>query len=316
MKRLKTDELGLHPLTLQDLAFMQGSYFEGFKELIKSIAGTTPCILWGLEESYRTTGVFPFIQNWADLSAGSIWDGNEIVPHLASSINTGSTPISPVWRMHYDENPTVLPPVTYRNGVSKSVYREKYAYSDNVVIAGNTIVLSSLFRLDAILKSRLGIDAANNQISNIKGASNLVASIKDIVGVFPTVPNGFAFQSLADLVENIEDHKANGTHDWAAIDNNPFLASATFNINNVPTSSQMQIISWTHNLGHMNYSALISLEHYDPSGTIGSVQFKGATAIMQDRANNSCNFRVFIPNLTVAISGFVGGYLKVYLTAR
>lgn len=217
MKRLKTDELGLHPLTLQDFGFIQDSYFEGFKQTIKALVGNTPCVLWGMVEAASMVGLPPFTNTLFHLSEGAYWDGNEILYHQDSyvSIPGSSIFVSLPWRVNIDTNQNVLPPITYKNGQLKYVYRERYAWSGNT--PGSGILLSSVPRLDTLLKQRLGINTINTNIANL--VNDLANANGNIQGLI---------QDLANTNQNLNDHINQGGHTYKKISDRPFLYGSAY----------------------------------------------------------------------------------------
>lgn len=215
MKRLKTDEFGQHPLTLQDFGYIEDSFFEGFKLLVKALAGNTPCILWGIEELLPVqVGLPPFSMWQMQLSEGAYWDGNEIIYHQVSFAYS-SSPFSPLWRLNVDENQNVLPAIPYRNGVMKSVYRERYAWSSNMFSTG--AILSSIPRLENLLKAKLGVNTLENQMSTAQNdIQNLIGNIQGLI------------QDLANTNQNINDHINQGGHTYKKITDRPFLYGSAY----------------------------------------------------------------------------------------
>lgn len=170
MKRLDASQLGGHPLTLNDFAFLQNANIEAFKRTINAIVGNKPCILSGIiPEPPTNIGGSNF--QW-ELSEGLYWDGEELLWHEVNYQITG--PVSSgIWRLEKSVNNTVLPPLVYRNGLSKNVYLDSICVSN---LNGSTgTVLNNIVRLDDELKARLGINAINLLLTTARGnIDNLV----------------------------------------------------------------------------------------------------------------------------------------------
>lgn len=220
MKRIKTDELGLHPLTLQDVEYLQSSYFDGFKQTIVALVGNSPCILWGMQKSLSTS----FGNTLATISEGVYWDGTEILRHSQTVLTYPSSTFNPqVYLIPIIDN-AVLPPVVYKNGQAKNVYTEKYIESTNIV--SSTINLDAQLRLDNILKGRMGIPAILTNISTLQSTLTIINSGPANGNINQWVRD--IEQSLATLVQDFNDHVSIGGHPYQAITNKPFIHGSAF----------------------------------------------------------------------------------------
>lgn len=216
MLRLKTTELGGHPLTLNDFGYLQGSIMEGLKAFINSMVGNKPCILWGIvPEPPMNIGGSNF--QW-ELSDGLYWDGEELLFHTINyQVTTASGNPTGTWRLEKAVNNSVLPPLVYRNGQTKHVYLDGYCASN---MNGSTgMVLDTIVRLDDELKARLGIVTLNSLMTTLStNVSNLI-----------TGHNQQEFKINA-LDQQLSNHiiPGGGGHPWGDISNKPYLHGSAY----------------------------------------------------------------------------------------
>lgn len=323
MKKLVSTELGGHPLTLKDVGFVQDAMYDAVKLQVISLVGTSPCILWGMKKTFSSNTTNTIF----NVSAGAYWDGNEILKHQAATLLYPLNVFNPQVYLVINTNNSVLPPAVYKNGQTKYIYQEKIVVSINLAIS--TINLDAQPRLDDILKSRMGISGETGINAKLEKAMADILYLNDLSGISGgTDLNNFIQGWYRDWIDHIDGYGS--YHHWNHIEGKPILGKYCANINNVPKATgigastpinvQFQDITINHNLtasGYVtgiNYSAIMSIEHYDPNGYPIS-NFMGATAFMYSRAPNSCVFRVYFPNLITALSG-VKGSLNIMITTR
>lgn len=209
MRKLKTDELGLHPLTLQDLGYLQSSVLDGLSLLANSLTGSQPCILSGIQlvEVYNIGGSnFQY-----EVTEGIYWSGSELLFH-EYSYHVG--PISSTVRLQILET-NLLTPVTYKSGVSKNVY--KYGYVETNLTIG--LDLDNIPRLETILEQRLGVNVLKSDVNTAKA---------NIIGLLNNVNNIIATMNAID--QQLQNHllPGGGGHPWSDISSKPYSHGSAY----------------------------------------------------------------------------------------
>lgn len=136
MNNLKLDEQGGHPLTLDDLAFLQHAYTEAFKNVLIGLDE-------GVSVGYKLFGATAYYDGSTDtmwLSEGAvvIRYSNLAEVFYVPNHNTGIAPAdfnNPYWR---DDISNLAPsPVTYKNLAAKNVHKQRRL---TLGVTGNNIL--------------------------------------------------------------------------------------------------------------------------------------------------------------------------------
>jgi hypothetical protein len=213
MNFLKTTETGGHPLTLNDLGWIQGSVLQGLQFLINGIVGNKPCIIYGLEVigPYNVGG-----SNFqSEITEGVYWDGNELLFHQYNfGVNNNSS--NHTWKISRLEE-TLSPNVTFKNGQSKGVYKRGVCSSELDGATGTDV--TTIARLDNELKSRLGINALTSQYNGLQNlVNNIVTNINN------------AWVSINGIDQQLTTHltPGGGGHPWSDISNKPYSHGSAY----------------------------------------------------------------------------------------
>lgn len=210
---LKTTETGGHPLTLNDLGWLQSSVFQGLQYLANGLVGNKPCIIYGMEI------IGPFNiggSNWqSELTEGVYWDGNELLFHEVNyGVNNNS--FAHTWKISRLEQ-TISPTVTYKNGQSKAVYKRGVCYSELDGATGTDV--STIARLDSELKARLGINSINSLLTTLQtNVNNIITNINNI------------WVRVNGIDQQLTDHltPGGGGHPWSDISNKPYSHGSAY----------------------------------------------------------------------------------------
>lgn len=213
MNFLKTTETGGHPLTLNDLGWIQGSILQGLSYLVNSIVGNKPCILYGIEiiGPYNVGG-----SNFqSELTEGVYWDGNELLFHEYNyGINNNAN--LHTWKLSRLEQ-TLSPNVTYKNGQTKGVYKRGVCQSELDGATGTDV--STIARLDSELKNRLGIISINSLLTTLQtNVVNIIANINN------------AWIKINSMDQQLTGHltPGGGGHPWIDISNKPYIYGSAY----------------------------------------------------------------------------------------